>query len=573
MCLRKHIVEWVFAAAIATGAGFLVAAPSAAQGFMVKPMKLEAPARAGQSIELPIEIRNTAGDAARPIQLRIVELSQTSTGAWSIGDPEKGSPAASAIGWTTLGTDRLEIDPLQPAEVLVRFSPPANARGAYVVGVIAEEPRREDATGLTIRMRFLIPVIVEIQGRPVRQRIKLDDLVMSYHDGSSEPATTKAHLRVVNDGQTYSRVSGLLQVERKDGDRWRHVTRFEIAERSIIPGVALELGEDLARRLPTGDYRLRGQLNVDGRRVAGLDKEIAFVGDPRATLAYDAGLLLQPEMVDMEIVPGAARTAVLRVENPGQDPVKVKAVIGTPRGLIGFQAGDVVGSDLSAEPWTVIQPAEFTLRPGGRQNVRVVSRVPRGDLGHPNYYAELVLSGTYADGQSAGEMRSTVHLAYRGAEPKPAATVQQISLSEAEKPGSYIVDVAFANIGDVHLTPTARVFLLSAQGTGVRNVALSGDDSSLLPLHTRTFSGDLDIADVKPGYYTLQANVMSDKGLEFTGRQVLLIESADPASGGTAPRVTLVDSASVPSDLKTEAGDGNVVPLDKPTNEGTKTDG
>jgi len=570
MHLRRHIVGWIVAAA----AALLAAAPSAAQGFMVKPMKLEATPRAGQSIELPIEIRNTAGDAVRPIELRVVELSQTPTGAWRIGDSDAGSAAASAIGWTTLSTNRLEIDPLQPDEVLVRLSPPANARGAYFVGVVAEEPRREDAEGLTIRMRFLIPVIIEIQGRPVPQRIKLDDLVMSYNDGSnSEPATTEAHLRVVNEGQTYSRVSGLMQVERKDGDKWRHVTRFEVPERSIIPGVTLELGEDLERRLPSGDYRLRGQLNVDGRRVASLDREMAFVGDPRATLAYDAGLLIQPEMVDMEIVPGAARTAVLQVENPGQDPVKVKAAIGTPRGLIGVQAGDLVGVDLSAELWTVIQPAEFTLRPGGRQSVRVVSRVPRDDLNHPNYYAELVLSGSYADGQSAGEMRSTVHLAYGGAEQKPAGNVQQISLSEADKPGSFIVDVAFANIGDVHLTPSARVFLLSAQGAAVRNVALSGDDSSLLPLHTRTFSGDLDIADIKPGYYTLQANITGDKRLEFTERQVLLVEDADPGSGGTAPRVTLVDSADVPEDVTTEAGDGNVLPLDNPTNEGAETDG
>jgi hypothetical protein len=263
---------------------------------------------------------------------------------------------------------------------------------------------------------------------------------------------------------------------------------------------------------------------------------------------------------------------MLRVENPGQDPVTVTAAIGTPRGLIGVQAGDLVGIDLSAEPWTVIQPAKFTLRPGGRQNVRVVSRVPRDELTHPNYYAELVLSGSYADGQSAGEMRSTVHLAHSGAESKPLGVVQRISLSQSETAGRYIVDVSFANVGNVHLKPSARVFLLSAQGAGVRNVALSGDTRSLLPLHTRTFSGEMDIADIEPGYYTLQANVAGAKGLEFSGRQVLLVERTEAEDGG-APRVTLVNSADVPEEIEAEAQDEDVVPLDNQTGEDTGGNG
>lgn len=572
---RTAIARLVCIAVIAVAGMIFSSHATLAQGFMVKPMRIEAAPRAGQTIELPLEIRNTAGDAVRPIELRLVELSQAPGGSWIIGKADNIRPS-SASGWTSLSTNRLEIDPLAPAEVMVRFSPPITAKGAYVVGVIAETPAAEQANGLSIRMRFLIPVIVEIEGRPVRQQIALEDVVMTYNDGSDgKPATTEAHLKIVNAGQTFSRVSGKLAIERKNGDRWRTVTRFDVQERSIIPGVTLELGQDLQRRLPPGDYRLHGELTVDGRRVAPLEKEIAFAGDPNASLAYDTALVLEPELVDMAIVPGATRTATLRVENPGTDPVTVKMAARTPRGLIGVELGELSGVELSAEPWTSIQPAEFTIRPGGKQNVRVMSRIPNEGVDHPHYYADLVLGGTYADGQSAGETRSTIHLSQDKIASKPAGVVEQISLSESETPSRYIVDIRFANIGDVHLTTNAKAYLLSAQGVQVRNATLSGEEGSLLPLGKRAFSGELDLAGIEPGYYALRARVGATGNLEFAGQQIVLIENEQQvAADGNALsviRATLVDpaTADVPDGLDAAIGEGNVLPLDDPSNEGT----
>ena len=524
----------------------LAAADSAVgQGFMVQPMRMEVTARAGQSIEVPLKIRNLSGGLVGAIDLRLVELSQGEEGSWRDIEPDSGedtSGLSSSLAWSSLSDSRVDIAPFEPAEVMLQLRVPTNARGSYFAAVIVEAPGTEGATGLVVRVRFLVPVIVEIDGHPPRQRVELDDVEMVYHGDRGAQSTTTAHLRVANRGHTFSRVSGELRIERESEGRWRPVTRVDIAERAIIPGVTLELGGDLKRRLPSGTYRLRAELQVDGRRIAPLEKEIAFEGDPDIDmLAYDTALVLTPEMVRMDVVPGATRTTALTIENPGEDPVTVRMAASTPRSLVGVEMGELKGAALSAEPWTEIRPAEFTIRPGGRQNVRVMSRVPREGVLHANYYADLVLQGAYDDGQSAGETRSTVQLFNGSLEAEIDGEIEQLLLAEGDGPSRYIVQMRFANTGTVHLEPTAHVSLLTPQGRQVQQVELAGEAGALLPLARRRYSGEMDLSEVEPGYYALRSRTFLSDRNALTSQQVLLVENGTDEAGTLVTTVTVVD--------------------------------
>ncbi len=546
---------------------FLSTASASSQGFMVRPMRMEAAPAPGQVVDIPLEIRNTASDGPREIDVRMVELTQARDGAWQLIEPDAGADVAglpSSFQWTELTATRLQIAPMQPAFVTVRLRPPANARGAYFAGIIAETPLPETVQGVVVRVRFLIPVIIEIANRPVRQQVVLADVSMTRVVAEGKPATTMAALHIANRGRTFSRVRGELRVERLSEGRWLPVTRINIAERSIIPGVTLELGEDLARRLPSGRYRLRGDLFVDGRRVAPLEKEIDFEGDPTVdAVAFDTALLLSPAMVRMELVPGGTRTTTLQIENPGTDPVLVRMAATTPRGLVGVEMGEIQGISFSAEPWTAIQPAEFTIRPGGRQNVRVVSRLPREGADHPHYYADLTLTGTYADGQSAGQTRSMIDLVNRQVDPAPEAMIDQFGLSEGDQPGHYYVEARLTNIGNVHLEPTARVYLLTPQGVQALGQPLSGDEGMLLPLNKRTYSAEIDLSALEPGFYALRANVALSPENEVVEQVVVQVdreEQRGPAGEVIlVPRVTLVDPAA--GGLALDAAAGAPVPL------------
>lgn len=530
-------------AALAAVVALFYAEPAHAQNFMVQPMTMEVAAHPGRSVEVPLGIHNLAGGDIGTVNLRLVELSQGPEGAWRVIEPGSDEDIAghsSSLAWSSLSHDQVEIAPLEPTEVMVRLSVPPSARGAYFAGVIVESPPIEEAPGVMVRVRFLVPIIIEIDGRPARQQVVLDDVAMTYHDDPGAKPTTKASMSVANRGQTFSRVSGGLSIEREDSNgRWRPVTRVDVVDRAIIPGVELDFGGDLERRLPSGTYRLRADLQVDGRPIAALEKEIAFEGDPNIdTLAYDTALVLTPEMVRMDVVPGATRTTALTIENPGDDPVHVRMAVSTPQSLVGVEMGDLKGSALSAEPWTEMRPAEFTLRPGGRQNVRVMSRVPREGVQHANYYADLVLEGAYEDGQSAGETRSTVQLFNAGLEARIDGEVEQLLVSEGDGPSRYIVQMRFANTGTVHLEPTAYVALLNPQGRQVNQVELTAEEGALLPLARRRYSGEMDLSEVEPGYYALRSRTHLTDGNALTGQQVLLVESGTDGAGTS---VTVVD--------------------------------
>ncbi len=172
---------------------------------------------------------------------------------------------------------------------------PADAHGAYFAGIVAETPltaRHDRASSCACGSSF--PLIVQIEGRTARQEVALEDAVMAYHDGSDGGAATTTAGPPHREQRPHVLARGWADDHRAPlGEHWRPVTRFALKERSIIPGVTLELGNDLQRRLPSGPYRLLGELRVDGRRVPPVEKEIAFEGDPNAsTLAYDTALIL-----------------------------------------------------------------------------------------------------------------------------------------------------------------------------------------------------------------------------------------------------------------------------------------
>lgn len=527
------------------------AAPALAQGFMVEPMRIQVSVAAGRDVQVPVSIRNTAMDGPRELELRLAHLDQNAAGGWAFQDVVDGAPAhQSSLEWTSLSATQAQIAPLEPAQVMLRFQPPRNARGAYFAALLIETPAPpEDAVGLSVRMRFLIPVIIEIEGRPVRQSVQISDVVMTYDDGDDRAPTTRAHLQITNMGETFSRVTGNLRIERRSGDRWRLVTRFETRERPIIPGVTLELGQDLERRLPSGEYRLRGEVMVDGRRLPPLQQEIEFEGDPNVdALAYDTELRLSPEMVRMDVVPGATRTTILRIENPGEDAVTVNLGAATPRALAGVRMGDVFGVDLSAEGWTTVRPAQFTLRGGANQNVRVISTVPAAEGLNANYYADLTLSGRYADGQSAGTQSSVIHLVNRAVETMRHGEIEGLSLAEAE-PNVFAVQARFVNTGNTHVTPLARVTVSNPQGRAVRSASLTGVEGMLLPLEQRVFGGEIDFSGVEPGMYGMRATIDLEDGDNVTLQHAIEVQHEEvQTDDGTVQqvRVTVLEGEELP---------------------------
>jgi len=492
------------AIAVAFAAVLALGQSAYAQGFMVKPMKMELTARPGQTVENVLELRNTGADEARTLELKLVELAQNSDGGWQIIEARSEvdtSKLPSCLKWVKLSADSVKVEPMEMAPVTVSVKPPSNARGFYLAGLIAQVKPNPAEKGITIVIRFMIPILLEIQGRPERQQIELSDVGMNFRkEGANLPPGTVVSMGVDNEGRTYSRIKGSVKVMFFLSGRWRPVSTADIPEKGIIPGAKLNLPADLQRRLPSGKYKLTATLYVDGRRVKPLEKEIDFEGDPTVTkLAVDTALTLDPPELSIAGSPGAMRTAVLKVENASEDEVQINAYSATPAPLQGVALGELKGDDLSCAEWVEVSPAQFTLRAGGKQNIRVIARMPKADpdatSGQANYYGLLTLRATYPDGQSAGETTVLACVENKAVEAKPAAQAMKTTLAAAE--GSrYIVQARFANVGNIHFKPRCRAVVASPMGQTVMEMELSGEEALMLPLETRDFSGVLDCEKV-----------------------------------------------------------------------------
>ena len=487
----------------------VLSAPAWSQGFMVKPMKMEFSPRLGQTVGRVLELRNTGTDEAKTLELRLVELTQKSDGSWKIIEPGSGvdtSKLPSCLKWVKLSAETVNVKPLEMAPVTVSVKVPRGARGYYTAGMLAKIRPKPGVTGVAIVVRFLIPILVDIQGRPVRQKIALTDVGMEFREKSEKtPATTLVSMGIANSGRGYSRIKGSARVMRFSKGHWRRVATTEYRELGILPGVTLNLKSDLERRLPSGKYKLTGTLYVDGRRIRPLEKELDFVGDPSVTkVAVDTALVLEPPELSITAVPGATRTAVIKVENASDDAVKIEATAAIPPPLGGVAFGDLKGEDLSCAPWVRVSPSKFTLRAGGRQNVRVIARMPKAKKMYANYYGLLALRASYPDGQSAGKTTTLVCVRNARIEPKPAAQAMNVALA-GEEASKYVVRARFANTGNVHFTPKCRAVVATGIGQSVTEAVLSGEAGLMLPLEVRNFSGIIDLAGLEPGAYALKA--------------------------------------------------------------------
>jgi hypothetical protein len=547
------------AIAVSVMAALLAASPAFGQGFMVKPMKMEFTARPGQTVETVLELRNAGADEAKTLELKLVELAQNSDGSWQIiesGTDVDTSKLSSCLKWVKLSADTVTVEPMKMAPVTVSVRPPPNARGFYLAGLIAQIKTKPAEKGITVVVRFMIPILLEIEGRPERQQIQLSDVGMAFRKGGENlPAATLVSMGIANEGRTYSRIKGSVKVMYFSSGRWRPVSTADIQEKGIIPGAKLALPAELNRRLPSGKYKLTATLYVDGRRVKPLEKEIDFEGDPAVTkLAVDTALALDPPELTIAGAPGGMRTAVIKVENASEDEVNIEAASLVPPSLRGVAMGELKGDDLSCAEWLEVSPAKFTLRAGGKQNIRVIAKMPKAEVMQANYYGLVTLRATYADGQGAGETKTLVCVANKGVESKPAAQAAKMTLAAAEG-AKYAVQARFANIGNVHFKPKCRAVIVTGQGQTVTEIELAGEEGLMLPLETRDFSGEIDFDKVEPGTYALKVVMDCGSGQGAADQMPLRVAVEDgqktvtiiarEAAGSTAPAGEAVPGAGV----------------------------
>ena len=479
------------------------------QGIMVKPMRLDIYCRQGDSIEKEIEITNMLAERAQTVYIEMMYLGETQNGRWAAipkdSKMSKKLKTWSCLDWVKVDKKQLYIQPLGKDKVQVKIKVPLRVYGFHGMAIIVRsEPIRTGKANIAVVLRFLVPVLVEIQGRPLRQKIDLVDINMQFLEQSKEnPATTLVSISIANKGETYSGLKGNIDVMYQSKEHWQRVAQADFSEVGIIPGVELNLKSDLKRCLPSGKYKLRGTLYVDGRQTNLLVKEIDFIGDPTITkVAADVPLILEPSILCIKAVPGGARTAGIKIQNLSEETVNVSVGVEVPKSLRGVSLGKLKGEDFACTGWIRVIPDNFTLTPGRHRNICIIAKLPKNEQIYANYYVTLNFRAEYTDGQSAGKNTSLIWLKNAKIKSEPAAQIMKIGLTAEEDP-RYIIQAKCANIGNIHFSPTCKATVTKPDGTSMLETVLSGYRQVTLPLEIADFSGILDFSMIEEGIYRI----------------------------------------------------------------------
>ena len=506
--------------------------------FLVQPMKMEVPVRPGRRCWPELIVENTS-DTTRVIDLRVVDLTQDPNGLWVAIEPDAQIDASSKLrscqSWLHLPRDTVQLAPWQRMPLRLRADVPAGTRGYYCAAILAQSllsPGELEGYTSAVLLEFLIPVIMEAQGRPMRHEIEVTDVGLTFRRQTiDQPAATLVTMDIDNKGGTYSRLNGYLRVWGQWGGHWRKITDAQLPESSIIPTIELKLQQDVGRPLPSGNYKLEGFLFVDGRRASQVSKEFEYKGDPRVmSVQADAAIDLDPRELFIETIPGATRGASIAIVNASEEAVTVDVAVSLPEHMVAAAYGNLRGPEFGCSDWLDVSPKQFNLRGRGRQNLKIISRMPNPAGRHPNYYAMITLNARYPDGQKGGATKARVCLQNKRADSAPRVENTLLTLSESA-PGRYLVTARFANAGDTHILPDCQAVLTTfPDGMPRKRLNMSSEayeqTGIMLPLETRNFTGILDVSDVTAGTYRLTTILAHDKGEPVQGQTALNVVDA-----------------------------------------------
>jgi hypothetical protein len=529
--VRKHnIAQNHVAFAIIIALSVLISGGSAFGQFIVQPMRMDLPLMQKQHFQTALGLQSFDPNEVHEIDLTVVDIAQFEDGQWQIIEPNDTtfdrSGLSSCKSWISLGDAYVPIDPMNSARVKVDIEVPIRTRGFYAAGITASvRPRPDLLANFGVRVRFLIPVLIDVQGRPMRHDVKLKKMdlepVKAYREN---PASTLVTMSIDNNGGTRSHLKGFAQIKAFLDGHWREITTAEFTATSIIPGSKLKLKTNIGRTLPPAKYKVGGWLYVDGRRDQRITTELDFAGDPSIKkVASDAPIDLNPGSVSISAMPGATRVAAMKVYNASDESVNVRAAVRLPQSLMGVAFGDLKGNDLDCTGWLEIEPRQFTLRSRAQQSIRIISKMPNNvsEL-IPCYYALLGLVSTYTDGQNGGITTAPISVANQNIKYDPY--VYGMTLRPALKGGTeYYVIARYGNFGRIHFTPIrCRAAIVDSLGAPQAVATLiSRKTDMVLPFEARDYSGVIDISRVPIGTYRLASELQYGSDLiDKTEKQI-----------------------------------------------------
>ena len=260
---KQNVAQNNLSIAIIIAMSMFVSGGSAFGQFVVQPMRMDLSLMPKQRFQTSLGLQSFDPNEVHEIDLTVVDLTQTEDGQWQIIEASDTtfdrSGLSSCKSWISLPDEFVSVDPMNSAGVMVNIKVPIRTRGFYVAGIIPSiRPRPGLLTELGVSVRFLVPVFIDVQGRPMRHDVKLKKMELEPVNARKEhPATTNVIMNIDNNGGTRSHLKGFANIKGFLDGHWREITTAEFTAVSIIPGGQIKIKSQHRKDAATGKIQDR----------------------------------------------------------------------------------------------------------------------------------------------------------------------------------------------------------------------------------------------------------------------------------------------------------------------------
>ena len=498
-------------------ATILLSCVAKAQGLYVQPASYEMTVRAGGTYSLPLELRNNQSDITNIVNLKVVYLTQDLSGFEGLEATEV-TPAIlnsfhSCASWIKLPSfTHLSVAPISKVSPAISISVPAGTRGFYGAVIIVTSERARPEPGLKTVLRFVIPILLNVDGGLGHKSGQAVDAAASFFpaDKSHGPGTLVACM-VKNSGDALARFSGKGNLFQLIGTRKRRLMTATFDERRIIPNATVALSFKSPKLIPSGKYLFESDISMEGRKMPLFSKQIDVKGDPSVkSVAADVELGLSPDPIQFDVISGSMRGLSFKVQNTSSEPIVIDAYVSIPKPLVGGTGPFGNGDDLSIAPWCKEPITGVEIKGGQERSLRMLASVPDSALGFPFYYGQLNVTAKTPEGAFIG----TGSLLIIGKNKLVNPVLSLVASGEVSvasiKPKVYSFTSSFTNNGNQDLAPEIEARITDTAGiTTLMGLSVDGAPKHVLPFEAFRPSGLVDISLLKDGVYLLEVSVKS----------------------------------------------------------------
>ncbi len=460
----------------------------------VQPLIMDLEMNQGETQQFELDLMPS--DSEEQVALNLFYSRQQQTG--SLSYEEADLEEHEVLNWLDLPVE-VTVPPGEETTVTGEVSVPHDASGSHTAIIMVEPETDEADEGITFQVRYAVRVNIHVNAPGLRESADLLDFDIEAGEEDELPRISSlirnnSDLMYDAAGEVTIRDESRQLIERIP-IRSQHAAQAGRDETTLYPGSEVIFDGEITEALAAGTYDLQLFLRyADGRQL--IERKTIEIGDEFVDPESMEHFEVDPVLISEELRPGGANTDTIEIRNRTGDPIGI----------------DISPEEIESEyAHSLFNNFELEMRGDqqfeldGRQSERpvLIVRSPR-EIEAGGYYDRMVV--TAFDLETGDELqREIVDLEFLiGDEFDYSGEVLDLTADTIDD--EVLLSATFANTGQVHFSPTARVYLRQDDEIMYTlNLELPDEDERVLP----EMDGALrnHFTDIDPGEYTAEVTL------------------------------------------------------------------